>query len=139
MFKKLFFLLITLSFIGFNSYRIKVDRIQKPINSNVLKDSIINLKGNNPIALVGDLQRTTIWELMIGREQNDSERKKIIENIALENPAALILLGDMVANGADVKEWDYLHNLLKPIVNENIPIIPVLGNHEYWGDNNCTS
>ena len=135
MLKKLIFLFIVLSFIGFNSYSIKTNRIQKPINSTVQVDSNITFKKDYPIALVGDLQRTTVWELMIGREQNEVERKKIIENIALHNPAALILLGDMVSNGSDIKEWDYLHNLLKPIVSQDIPVIPVLGNHEYWGDN----
>ena len=135
MLKKLIFLFIVLSFIGFNSYSIKTNEIEKPINSTVQEDSNITFKKDYPIALVGDLQRTTVWELMIGREQNEMERKKIIENIALHNPAALILLGDMVSNGSDIKEWDYLHNLLKPIMSKDIPVIPVLGNHEYWGDN----
>ena len=135
MFKKLSLLFFLFSFIGFGSYSININQKLKPVNSPILRDSIIDLKENNPIALVGDLQRTTIWELMIGREQNDSEREKIIKDIASKNPAALILLGDMVSNGSDLKEWKYFQNLLKPVELENIPIIPVLGNHEYWGDN----
>ncbi len=132
--KKLFFLFFLFSFIGFNSFSEKPAGILNPINSLSSQDSIIPKKKNYPIAIVGDLQRTTVWELMIGREQNDPERKKIIQNIALKNPAALILLGDMVSDGSDIKEWNYLRNLLRRVKNENIPIIPVLGNHEYWGN-----
>ena len=132
--KKYFFLFFLFSFVGFNSSVEKPAGIPDPIDTLSLQDSVIFQQKNNPVAIVGDLQRTTTWELMIGREQNDPERKKIIQNIALENPAALILLGDMVSEGTDVKEWDYLRDLLIPVKNENIPIIPVLGNHEYRGD-----
>ncbi|MFZ0452164.1 MAG: metallophosphoesterase [Ignavibacteriaceae bacterium] len=105
-----------------------------PVYSSNFQDSLITLVENVPVALAGDLQRTTVWELMIGREQNDVEREKIIKNIASQDPGALILLGDMVSNGSDLNEWIYLKNLLEPVVKENIPIIPVLGNHEYWGN-----
>ncbi len=133
MIKKLL-LFVFLSFIGFNSYSIKADKLLTPVNSDFLKDSVIIPRNNTPVALVGDLQRTTVWELMIGREQNDIEREKIIRSIASDDPSALILLGDMVSNGSDKKEWIYLKNLLKPVLKENIPIVPVLGNHEYWGN-----
>ena len=134
MIKKLFLVLVVFSFVSINFFSIKSDHQLSPINSTFLQDSLTTHRENVPIALVGDLQRTTVWELMIGREQNDAERKKIISEIALEEPAALILLGDMVSNGSDINEWNYLSDLLKPVLNENIPVIPVLGNHEYWGN-----
>jgi Icc-related predicted phosphoesterase len=133
MLKKIFLLLLFLPFLNFNSYSIKTSRIQNTINSVSSRDSLNFFEKGSPIALVGDLQKTTIWELMIGREQNEPERIRIIKNIASDNPVSVILLGDMVSDGSEVKEWTYLHNLLKPLTNKGIPIIPVLGNHEYWG------
>jgi Icc-related predicted phosphoesterase len=135
--KFLLFTFILFSFAGISSIKILQNKPLSPIYSSLLTDSLITPVKNLPVALVGDLQRTTVWELMIGREQNDAEREKIIKNIAMEKPGALILLGDMVSNGADVNTWLYLKNLLKPVSKENIPIIPVLGNHEYWGDDSA--
>jgi Icc-related predicted phosphoesterase len=132
--KKYIYLLFLFSFVDFNSGGERSAVVLNPIESLSIQDSVISRQTNGMIAIVGDLQRTTTWELMMGREQNEPERKKIIQNIALENPVALILLGDMVSNGSDLKEWDYLRDLLIPVKNKNIPIIPTLGNHEYWGD-----
>ncbi len=135
--KFLLIFLIILSFAGINFYSIKVNKPLSPVYPSISRDSLIIPGKNVPVALVGDMQRTTVWELMVGREQNDIEREKIIKNIAIEKPGALILLGDMVANGSDTNTWLYLRNLLKPIMKENIPIIPVLGNHEYWGNDSA--
>ena len=129
--------LVILSFAGINSLSIKGNKSLSPVYSSISQDSLITPVKTVPVALVGDLQRTTVWELMIGREQNDAERVKIIKNIAYENPGALILLGDMVSNGSDVNEWIYFKNLLEPVIKKNIPIIPVLGNHEYWGNDSA--
>ena len=135
MIRKLLLIILTvLSLISINFYNVKLNKPLSPVYSSFSQDSLITQVRNTPVALVGDLQRTTVWELMIGREQNDPEREKIIKNIASENPGALILLGDMVSNGSDKNEWIYLEDLLKPVVKENIPIFPVLGNHEYWGN-----
>lgn len=137
MIKRILLLLAVFSFVSLNFYSIRTNEPLSRIDSSSPKDSIINPGRDVPVALVGDLQRTTVWELMIGREQNDIERRKIINNIASEDPAALILLGDMVSDGSDLNEWHYLYNLLRPVLNEDIPIIPVLGNHEYWGNDSA--
>ncbi len=86
-----------------------------------------------PIAAVGDLQRTSVWEYMAGRESNDVERKEIIENISEQNPGSVILLGDMVFAGDNIDHWRYFDSLMTPIKKENIPIFPVIGNHEILG------
>ena len=90
------------------------------------------------IALVGDLQRTSIWELVMGREQNDAERELIITSIAKENPAMVILLGDMVFDGSSVFQWEYFDTLTAPINKMDIKMYPVVGNHEYWGRTNSS-
>lgn len=88
-----------------------------------------------PLAAVGDLQRTSVWEYMMGRESNDFERKEIVKNIAEQNPGSVVLLGDMVFEGDNIDHWKYFDTLMTPIEHKNIPVFPVLGNHEYWGKN----
>ena len=88
--------------------------------------------GNNTIAIVGDLQRTSLWELMLGREQNDEERERIIAEIRKEDPSLLILLGDLVFDGGSRDQWIYLDNLMQPL--KDYPMLTVLGNHEYYSN-----
>ena len=109
-------------------------------NSNFLNNykepkASVPVFSSSPIAVVGDLQRTSVYEELIGREQNDTEREKIIAAIADENPAELIILGDMIFDGSDNREWIKFDSLISPINKKNIPIFPVVGNHEYWGNN----
>jgi predicted MPP superfamily phosphohydrolase len=94
-------------------------------------DTSASIRGLQPIALVGDLQRTSVWELMMGREQNDAERDAIINEISRENPSLLIILGDMVYDGNSRDQWEYFDNLMDPV--KDIPVLPVMGNHEYYG------
>ncbi len=88
-----------------------------------------------PLAVVGDLQRTSFWEYMMGRESNDFERKEITENISEHNPGSVVLLGDMVFEGDNIDHWKYFDTVMTPIINKNVPVFPVIGNHEYWGKN----
>jgi Icc-related predicted phosphoesterase len=87
------------------------------------------------IAVIGDLQETSLLELCIGRESNDAERVLLINEITKQNPAMIVLLGDMVFDGSDVKEWRGFDKLLIPARQSKIPVYPVLGNHEYRGFN----
>lgn len=88
-----------------------------------------------PIAVVGDLQRTSLWEYLGGRETNDTARADIINNIDEQNPGAVILLGDMVFEGANIDHWKYFDSLITPLKLKDIPVFPVIGNHDYWGKN----
>jgi hypothetical protein len=88
-----------------------------------------------PIAVVGDLQRTSLWEYMAGRESNDNERAEIINNINEHNPGAVIVLGDMVFEGDNIDHWKYFDSLITPLKLKDIPMFPVIGNHEYLGNN----
>lgn len=107
-----------------------------PVSLNSDKHtSAIEKKCSFPIAAVGDLQRTSLWEYMMGRESNDAERKEILSNIVKQNPGTVILLGDMVFEGDNIDHWKYFDTLMIPLEKENIPIFPVIGNHEYWGKN----
>ena len=94
-----------------------------------------NHKCSFPIIAVGDLQRTSAWEYLAGRESNDRERREIIHNISRQKPGSVVLLGDMVFEGDNIDHWRYFDSLIIPIKELHIPLFPVIGNHEYWGKN----
>lgn len=128
-------LLLSLSFVGFHTYSDSNYNFYNSFydfNNEQIRDSVIS--STKPIAIVGDLQKTSIWEILIGREENNAERKKIIKNISSQNLSALITLGDMVFYGADSDNWENFDELISPVMNKKIPVIPVIGNHEYWGN-----
>lgn len=89
-----------------------------------------------PVIVLGDTQRTS-WpeEALCGREQNEQPRRDLIAAIAAhERPAFIVHLGDMVVDGASPAEWRYFDHLLSPLRARHIPIRPLLGNHDYWGN-----
>jgi Icc-related predicted phosphoesterase len=88
-----------------------------------------------PIAIIGDLQKTSLPEIFMGRESNDEERVLLVNEISGLDPAMMVILGDMVFDGSDANEWFGFDRLLEPVRKEKIPVYPVLGNHEYWGLN----
>ncbi len=135
MYKKLFMTALYLLGAGIIFLNGFANKIDAPSSQAGQVYSESNKKCAFPIAAVGDLQRTSVWEYMAGRESNDVERKEIIENISEQNPGSVILLGDMVFAGDNIDHWRFFDALMTPIKKENIPIFPVIGNHEYWGNN----
>jgi len=88
---------------------------------------------NMRIVLIGDLQRTGLVETW--RESNHAGRVELVSQMRDERPHAAILLGDMVFWGSSVEDWQYFDQVTKPIHDLGIPVLPVLGNHEYYGSN----
>lgn len=85
--------------------------------------------------LVGDTQRTSLLELPIGREQNDSARQLVLDTIGEENPAFLVILGDLVYQGDSKQHWARFDDFAAAIRQKSIPVFPLFGNHEYFGIN----
>lgn len=85
------------------------------------------------IIFVGDTQRTGFWERVLLREQNDSARKCVFNRIAVEDPAILVILGDLVSTGGDEDRWNYFEECMKPVRDRKTPVYAVPGNHEYFG------
>jgi 3',5'-cyclic AMP phosphodiesterase CpdA len=81
-------------------------------------------------AVVGDLQRTSLAE--VWRESNDLERETIVRSIAAEAPDFVALLGDLVFRGSSAAGWARFDRLAAPLTRQRIPLVPILGNHEYW-------
>ena len=92
------------------------------------------LSGAESIVVLGDTQRTTFPERLLGREQNERARQALIEKLVREErPAFVVHLGDLVSCGASAGEWRYFDRLVAPLTARGIRIRPVLGNHDYWG------
>jgi predicted MPP superfamily phosphohydrolase len=86
------------------------------------------------IVVIGDTQRS-LWaeEHVLEREQNEHGRVALIDQLAAEeNPALVVLLGDMVA-ASSARQWEYFASLMSPLAGRDLRILPVLGNHEYFG------
>lgn len=81
-------------------------------------------------AAVGDLQRTSFAE--VWRESNDLERQRVVGSVAGDAPDFVALLGDLVFRGSSAAEWSRFDALAAPLREARIPVVPILGNHEYW-------
>lgn len=69
------------------------------------------------------------------REKNISKTRKLLLEIAERNPAFVAILGDLTTNGSSEKNWELFEDDYIPILDKQIPCFPVLGNHDYWGNN----
>jgi predicted phosphodiesterase len=86
----------------------------------------------NHFILVGDTQGTSHWEFW--RERNDKERKSIIDEITRREPAFVIHLGDLTTRGSSEKHWREFDDLHRELCKKKIPYSPILGNHEFYGN-----
>ncbi len=80
------------------------------------------------IAVVGDQQRTSRYE--IWRERKGAHQR-VVESLIAQKPDALVILGDMVFDGADDGDWAFYDGLMRPVAEARIPCYPIYGNHEY--------
>ncbi len=80
------------------------------------------------IAVIGDQQRTSRYEIWRERKGAHAE---VVRDMLAERPDALVLLGDMVFDGADDDDWAFFDRLMEPVAEARIPVYPIYGNHEY--------
>jgi len=85
----------------------------------------------NHFTIVGDTH-TSIWEFW--RERNDKERKLIIDEIAKRDAGFVIHLGDLTTRGSSIRRWQQFDELHKEFRAKRIPYFPILGNHEFYGN-----
>lgn len=93
----------------------------------------MDYRSNDSLIILGDLQRTSVFERAILREQNDAERKRLVDYAAGVHPRLVILLGDSVFDGGSRREWMAFDRLTQPFHSQHVPVLSVAGNHEYWG------
>jgi Icc-related predicted phosphoesterase len=90
----------------------------------------ITCRQDGCFAIVGDLQQRSRLELW--RESNWAGRARIIRQIAQEAPDFLAVVGDLVFCGSSRAHWAEFDDLFTPLCEAAIPILPTLGNHDYW-------
>ena len=61
--------------------------------------------------------------------------QELFREIGKRQPAFLIILGDLTARGSSSKHWEYFDTYSAPIRAQKIPVLPVFGNHDYYGSN----
>lgn len=102
-------------------------RVARPFS-----DVIGTVHEGSRLVVVGDLQRTApIVEFW--REQNDTERARIVNGIADLHPDLLAITGDCVFDGGSDAQWSAFDALVAPLHAEGVAAIAAFGNHEYWG------
>ena len=82
--------------------------------------------------VIGDLQSTMAVEAW--RENNDPERRRLLPEIARRKPAFVVMVGDLVSWGASSERWEEFDQRSADLRRHDIPVLPVPGNHDYWGD-----
>jgi 3',5'-cyclic AMP phosphodiesterase CpdA len=83
------------------------------------------------VAVVGDTQRTSALE--VWHRQHDAARAAVLEQIARDEPAFVLHLGDLVFQADDPRHWEGFDRFAAPLRDRSIPVWPIPGNHEYWG------
>ncbi|MDY0298194.1 MAG: metallophosphoesterase [Acidobacteriota bacterium] len=89
-------------------------------------------RDNRVVTLIGDTQVTREWEFW--GEHNRDETGRLLDEIVRRLPAAVLNLGDLVSFGASNRDRRLFDRLHQPLLEAGIPFFPVLGNHDYYGD-----
>lgn len=62
---------------------------------------------------------------------NPVARRALVEKIALEHPAAILIGGDLVYEGSNPDDYRVYRSETARWTEQKIPVFPVLGNHEF--------
>jgi len=89
--------------------------------------------GSAPFAVIGDTQDTMSWERwLLFRESNPAERASLFSLLAARRPEFLVHLGDLTCDGGSEARWRDFDRLAEGLRREDVPVLPVMGNHDYW-------
>src|SRR5215510_11608608 len=80
-------------------------------------------------AIIGDVQPTSKIEFW--RKSNARERVQLIQQITMEIPDFLAIVGDLVFCGSSAANWTAFDTLAAPLYDARVPVFPLLGNHDY--------
>jgi acid phosphatase type 7 len=64
---------------------------------------------------------------------NAAARRALVDRIAGEKPAAVLIGGDLVYDGSDPSDYQTYKSETSAWSDEKIPVFPALGNHEFKG------
>ncbi len=88
-------------------------------------------QGAKTIAVIGDQQRTSWLEFW---KESNTEHAQVVTNAMLKKPDALLLLGDHVFWSSSKGDWQFFDEIMQPVHDAGIPVFPLFGNHEYFGN-----
>lgn len=89
-----------------------------------------------PFLIIGDTQRSSLVEQwLMRREENVEASKRLLEEAAKEDAEFIVLVGDLVFDASSKHHWADFDRLLDPAHKSGKALLPVVGNHEYWGVN----
>ncbi|MDQ6815113.1 MAG: metallophosphoesterase, partial [Bacteroidota bacterium] len=96
-------------------------------------DSTAN--SSNEMVFASDTQ-APMWveTLFLKSNQNRLATKDIFNDILTRDPAAVYLLGDVVALGSSNKQWKPMDVYLQKLRSKGIKVNAALGNHEVLGE-----
>src|SRR5688572_9957704 len=106
------------------------DRSAHPVPSYTGFDGIDALRDR--FLIVGDTQSTSRWEFW--RERNSRERQALLGEMLRRDPAFVLHLGDLTTRGSSSRHWRAFDELFAPFRQRKIPYFPILGNHEFYGN-----
>lgn len=72
----------------------------------------------------------TLW---LKPTNNRAATRSIFDNLALRNPAAVFLLGDVVNLGSSNRQWKPIDKYLDTLRSKDIKVMATMGNHEVMG------
>jgi len=86
--------------------------------------------GGGPLVFVvyGDTRFTQRVDVV-----NATARRALVDKIASEKPAAILIGGDLVYDGSDPGDYQTYRSETTEWSQEKIPVFPALGNHEFKG------
>jgi hypothetical protein len=64
---------------------------------------------------------------------NSLARRSLVEHIAREHPAAILIGGDLVFQGSDPEDYEAYRTETAPWAEQHLAVFPALGNHELRG------
>ncbi len=67
------------------------------------------------------------------RASNPVVRRALVEKIAEEKPAFVVITGDLVLKGADLADWAVFDRETQPWSGGGLKVFPALGNHDVAG------
>ncbi len=93
-----------------------------------------NIDTASSFIIIGDTQLRGKEELLLLRENNRRFVKALFKKIADERPGFVMILGDLTFDGGKEQLWQNFDQLAQPVHQMGIPVYPLLGNHEYFGN-----
>lgn len=104
----------------------------KSLNTNTY-NQLFPIPTDKGFVLIGDTQKTMFYQILMGRESNNhNEREILIDSISKMRPDFVMILGDLVSYGQSHGDWNYFDEIMAPLRAQNLPIFPVMGNHDYF-------